>query len=131
MTESVFESMPSGLQIAHYYAKECASKPQRYDGFTLFNDEEENSSCWVYEHARIDLDYNMGYLLAVQTCFDARTFEDFLSVCMGPEVSDVEWFQWVVHPSALSSEEWYNRLFKAIERFTSDARISFSENKGE
>lgn len=95
MSDSPFENIPSGLDIAHYFWDETDQRNPGCDGINLFRD--GGNYCYLWMEAMVDLDMWHAYLLDVRTSTELRPSgfgetRDYLFLFVGAGARfDVEW----------------------------------------
>jgi len=87
--EMPFSQIPTGSQIAHYFVSECSTSNQGSEGFDLYRD--GSDYCYIWETARLDLDYDGVCLLEVRTGHGEEETRDFLLVMMVDGKIECEW----------------------------------------
>jgi hypothetical protein len=112
--ETPFIQLPSGHSIAHYFVSDCAGKPQTFEGFDLWRD--NDNYCYAWKLAELDLDYEGAWLLEIRTNTNGEETRDFLFVSQKDGKVDSHWFNQPVKFSC-SSEEMKRHIAKGLGWF--------------
>lgn len=120
--DAPFLSVPSGLDIAHYFVEETDHRNPGYDGISLWREDRDYSYVWM--ESFVDLDMWHAYLLDVRTNIGTPHGEigesrDYLYVFHGAGGRfDVEWHNQPIDFGAETDAHW-SRFEKGMAWFAS------------
>ncbi len=80
-TESPFTSIPSGVDIAHYFWEETSRRNDTCNGINLWRD--DSDYCYLWVTSMIDHDMRESYLLDIRTNTNGSETRDFLFTNFG------------------------------------------------
>ena len=123
---SPFDSIPSGIDIAHYFVEATGRVNPGCDGIDLYR--EGRDYCYLWVETTVDLDMWLAYMLDIRTHVNGTETRDYLFVFVGAgNRFDVEWHQKPEITFAPDREPWERfesgmaRLASFIEKAVEDA----------
>ena len=116
MRAQPFDHMPTAIEIGHYFIEVCVHRPQSWDGYDLYREDDDYCYFWVQGH--FDFDYMNSWLLEVRTWTEGREVRDLLYVSYIGGSLQVQWKDSPSHPFLSSVDQWQDYMAEGLKWFT-------------